>query len=130
VGGVRLIDKQALRMRLAQLASQVAVVRLAMYQLGAAPIAGSPRARDVAALKVNAARLGERVLSECMHMVGGKGYLEDELPLARMWRDMRLARLGGGTDEVMWEMVAGGLVPDFAAYDRAIEATRGRSADR
>jgi alkylation response protein AidB-like acyl-CoA dehydrogenase len=37
-----------------------------------------------------------------------------------MYRDVRLARLGGGTDEVMWELVAAGLVPDFAAYDAEV----------
>lgn len=124
VAGERLIDKQALRLRLADLASQVSVLRLAMYSVASGPLVGSRRARDVAGLKVNAARLGERVLSECMHLLGGKGYLEDESPLARMWRDMRLARLGGGTDEVMWELVGGGLVPDFAAYDRAVGGGR------
>jgi alkylation response protein AidB-like acyl-CoA dehydrogenase len=124
--GTRLMDKQALRLRLADLASQVSMLRLAMYSVASGPLVGSRRARDVAGLKVNAARLGERVLSECMHMLGGKGYLEDEMPLARMWRDMRLARLGGGTDEVMWELVGGGIVPDFAAYDRAIDAIERR----
>ena len=39
---------------------------------------------------MHAARLGERVLSECMHFFGGQGYLEDETPLAEMWRDIRL----------------------------------------
>jgi hypothetical protein len=82
----------------------------------AAPAQPAAFAREVAGLKVTVARLGERVASECMHLLGARGYLEDRSPLARIWRDMRLARLGGGTDEMMWELVAGGLRGDDDAY--------------
>ena len=115
--GTALINHQALRLRLARLASELTVLRYAVY--GAA--AGSPGVREIAALKVTAARFAERVASECMHMFGGPGYLEDETPMARMWRDVRLGRLGGGSDEMMWELVAGGLVPDFEAYDASVD---------
>ena len=79
-------------------------------------------ARSVAAAKVTAATLAERVVSDCMQVLGGRGYLEDMTPLARMWRDVRLGRIGGGTDEMMWELVAGGLRGDDAAYDRFVRA--------
>jgi alkylation response protein AidB-like acyl-CoA dehydrogenase len=67
-------------------------------------------------MKVTAARLGEEVLSECMHIFGGSGYLADETPIGRWWRDMKLARVGGGTDEVLWELVAAGMKPDQDGY--------------
>ena len=73
--------------------------------------------RTAAAVKVTAARLGEEVVSECMHIFGGSGYLVDETPLGRWWRDMKLARVGGGTDEVLWELVAAGMRPDYDGYD-------------
>ena len=53
-------------------------------------------------------------------MLGGRGYLEDMTPLARLWRDVRLGRIGGGTDEMMWELVAGGLQGDDELYDRFV----------
>ncbi len=123
--GRPLIEHQALRLRLADLSGRVAVLRRAVY--GAA--AGSPGlapldARETAAFKVTAARLAQEVVGECMHMFGGMGYLEDETPLARMYRDVRMARLGGGSDEIMWELVAAGLEPDFAAYDATVAAVR------
>lgn len=130
VGGQRLMERQALRLRLADLASEVSVLQLALHARVASGVStGSTWARDVASLKVRAARLGERVLSECMHFLGGQGYLEDETPLAQMWRDVRLARLGGGTDEVMLEMVAAGLVPDHESYERFVTA-RASAAER
>ncbi|WP_431950917.1 acyl-CoA dehydrogenase family protein [Nocardia lijiangensis] len=108
--GTPLIDHQALRLRLAELAAQVRMAEFAVYAAGERLAAGSGcGARDVAGLKVTTARLGERVMSECMHIFGGSGYLADETPLSRLWRDARLARLGGGSDEMMLEMVAGGL---------------------
>ena len=68
-------------------------------------------------MKVTGARLGEEVLSECMHIFGGAGYLVDETPIGRWWRDMKLARIGGGTDEVLWELVAAAMKPDYDGYN-------------
>ena len=116
--GRPLFEHQALRLRLAELSAQLTVLRHGVY--GAASDApGSPElgTREIAAFKVTAARFAEKVVGECMHLFGGMGYLEDETPFARMYRDVRLARLGGGSDEVMWELVAAGMVPDFEAYD-------------
>jgi hypothetical protein len=35
----------------------------------------------------------------------------------RWWRDMKLARIGGGTDEVLWELVAAAMKPDYDGYN-------------
>jgi hypothetical protein len=119
--GARLFEQQALRLRLADLAAQVAVARGALFAL-ATTVGRRPAgcAREVAGLKVTVARLGERVVSECMHLLGAAGYLEDRSPLARLWRDVRLARLGGGTDEMMWELVAGGLRTEPGEYEAVV----------
>ncbi|MEC3919188.1 acyl-CoA dehydrogenase family protein [Nocardia sp. CDC160] len=118
--GTALINHQALRLRLAELAAKVTVLEFAVYGAGERLAAGSGcSARDVAGLKVTAARLCERVMSECMHIFGGSGYLEDETPMSRLWRDARLARLGGGSDEMMLEMVAGDLRAD-SRYDTRV----------
>jgi acyl-ACP dehydrogenase len=55
-----------------------------------------------------------------MHSFGGAGYLVDETPTGRWWRDMKLARLGGGTGEVLWELVAAAMKPDRAGYGELI----------
>jgi acyl-ACP dehydrogenase len=121
--GRPLIEHQALRLRLAELSAQLTVLRHGVYGAASdAPGAPALGTREIAAFKVSAARFAEKVVGECMHLFGGMGYLEDETPLARMYRDVRLARLGGGSDEVMWELVAAGLVPDFEAYDADVAA--------
>ena len=111
--GHTLFEHQALRMRMADLQARVDLLR---YGLAGIAAEGRLDLRAAAAVKVTAARLGEEVLSDCMHIFGGSGYLVDETPLGQWWRDMKLARVGGGTDEVLWELVA-------AAMSRTTTAT-------
>lgn len=111
--GATLFEHQALRLRIADLQARVDLLRYALAGIAAG---GRLDLRAAAAMKVTAARLGEEVLSQCMHLFGGSGYLVDETPLGRWWRDMKLARVGGGTDEVLWELVAAGMRPDHDGY--------------
>jgi alkylation response protein AidB-like acyl-CoA dehydrogenase len=111
--GHTLYEHQALRMRMADLQARVDLLR---YGLDGIAAAGKLDMRAAAAVKVTAARLGEEVMSECMHIFGGSGYLVDETPLGKWWRDMKLARVGGGTDEVLWELVAAAMKPDYDGY--------------
>lgn len=111
--GHTLYEHQALRLRLADLQARVDMLR---YALDGVAATGKLDLRTAAAMKVSAARLGEEVVNECMHIFGGSGYLVDETPLGRWWRDMKLARVGGGTDEVLWELVAAAMKPDYDGY--------------
>ncbi|MCV7382637.1 mycobactin biosynthesis acyl-ACP dehydrogenase MbtN [Mycolicibacter longobardus] len=115
--GATLFEHQALRLRMADLQSRVDLLRYGLVGIAAR---GRLDLRAAAAVKVTAARLGEEVLGECMHIFGGSGYLVDETPLGRWWRDMKLARVGGGTDEVLWELVAAGMQPDHDGYAELI----------
>lgn len=115
--GHTLYEHQALRMRLADLQARVDLLG---YGLDGLAARGKMDLRAAAAIKVTAARLGVEVLDECMHIFGGAGYLVEETPLGRWWRDMKLARVGGGTDEVLWELVAAGMKPDYDGYDETI----------
>lgn len=109
----RLYDHQALRLRIADLQSRVDLLRHALAGVAAQ---GRINLRTAASLKVTAANLGEEVASECLHIWGGIGYLDIGLPLNRWFRDMKLARVGGGTDEVLWELVAAAMKPDTDGY--------------
>lgn len=111
--GVSLFEHQALRLRLADLQARVDLLR---HGLNGFAAEGRLDLRTSAAMKVTAARLGEEVIAECLHLFGGAGYLVDETPIGRWWRDMKLARVGGGTDEVLWELVAAGMRPDYDGY--------------
>ncbi|MER5772181.1 acyl-CoA dehydrogenase family protein [Streptomyces sp. NPDC001985] len=120
--GVPLHRHQALRLRVADLHAQALIARRGLYGTVTEMASGGrvPMA-EIAALKVTIARLGERVTGECMHLFGGRGYVEEATPLERLWRDFKVSRMGGGSDEMMWELVATAFRPDHALYERWIE---------
>jgi alkylation response protein AidB-like acyl-CoA dehydrogenase len=131
--GARLFDHQAVRLRLADLAAQVSLATAGIEAIAA----GDPRrslesVREIAGAKVTATRLAQRVVDECAQLFGGRGYLEDETPLGRLWRDIRVGRLGAGADEVMWELVATGLRGDdhrYSSFPGAVVAPERKTAE-
>lgn len=125
--GATLFDHQALRLRVADLQARVDMMRLALNGMIADPAGFN--VRSASAAKVTAVRLGCEVMSECMHIFGSAGVLETESPLGRWWRDAKMARVGGGTDEMLWEIVAAGLEPDHANYERLIHEWQPEQVD-
>ena len=61
--------------------------------------------------KLFAGDLLQRVTYDCMQFHGGMGYVT-ESHVARAWRDARLITIGGGTSEIMKEIISK-LVPGF-----------------
>jgi alkylation response protein AidB-like acyl-CoA dehydrogenase len=49
--------------------------------------------------------MADDVIYQCLQFLGGYGYME-EYPLARMSRDSRLGPIGGGTSEILKEIIA------------------------
>jgi acyl-CoA dehydrogenase len=96
---------QSIAHRLAALQSEVACggaflrERLELARSGRVTPGSAAQAKHV---------LAGRAVDETIQLVGGHGYLE-ETALARLWRDVRLGRIGGGTDEVQLELVARSL---------------------
>jgi citronellyl-CoA dehydrogenase len=54
--------------------------------------------------KLKSGRLIREVADACLQYWGGMGYT-DEVPISRMFRDMRLVSIGGGADEVMLQIL-------------------------
>lgn len=121
--GLPLRRHQYLEFRLAEAWTEVELLRCAVREL-AVQLTDTALDRRliarVAAAKVHAARLGERLVSECLQIFGGPGYLVAETPMGQLLQDVRLARIGGGTDEMMLALVAGELRGDPAAYDERV----------
>jgi len=61
--------------------------------------------------------MADEVIYECLQMLGGYGYME-EYPMARYFRDSRLGPIGGGTSEILCEVIAK-MVLDNKTYERA-----------
>ncbi|QFT61055.1 Acyl-CoA dehydrogenase (plasmid) [Sulfitobacter sp. THAF37] len=103
--GKTLWDQQATRLRLADLASKVAMIRALTYQTAASKDAGHPVSRETAMIKSIAPEILHEVVHGCLQLHGGTGYMRGT-PIERMARDARILRIGGGATEVMLEEVA------------------------
>ena len=88
---------------------QLEAAQLLTYRAAARLDAGHPEAdRSVAMAKYHAAIAANHIVDECLQLFGGSGFLE-ETPVARHFRDARVLRIGGGTDEIQLEILAKGL---------------------
>jgi acyl-CoA dehydrogenase len=109
VFGSPLLSKQAIRHRLAAISVELEAARLLTYRAAARLDADHPEAaKSVAMAKYHAAIAANRIVDECVQLFGGSGFLE-ETPVARHYRDARVLRIGGGTDEIQLEILAKGL---------------------
>jgi citronellyl-CoA dehydrogenase len=61
--------------------------------------------KEISMAKLFAGDLAQKVAYDCQQIFGGMGYI-DETHIARAWRDVRLLTIGGGTSEVMKEIVS------------------------
>jgi acyl-CoA dehydrogenase len=59
----------------------------------------------VAMAKLHAPQVAGRVVDEALQVFGGYGFME-ETPVAMHYRDVRILRIGGGTDEIQLEILA------------------------
>ena len=102
----RTIDQfQALRHKVAELASEIEMVKQFNYVVTARLQAGEYVVKEASMSKLNATKISDKVMYECLQLLGGYGYMED-YPLARMFRDSRLGPIGGGTSEILKEIIS------------------------
>ena len=109
VFGAPLISLQTMRHRITQLQIEFECAQLITYRAAARLDADHPEAAaSVAMAKYQAAITANHIVDECVQIYGGAGFLE-ETPVARHYRDARVLRIGGGTDEIQLEILAKGL---------------------
>jgi citronellyl-CoA dehydrogenase len=113
VFGKPLIAHQWIQFKMAELATDVEMLRLMCYRCADGLIAGEDVTREASMAKLKADHLARLVADVCMQFHGGLGYME-EYPIARYYRDARLLPIGAGADEVMLGIIARceGFVPD------------------
>lgn len=121
VGGMRVFDRQAIRHRLAGCQAELWTLqgRLAELIARIERQRGVP-AREVAAFKLTSAEAAGRIVDACMQVFGARGCMRG-FPVEHIWRDTRMARLGGGTDEVLADLVASGLDRTDPSVERLLD---------
>jgi alkylation response protein AidB-like acyl-CoA dehydrogenase len=108
--GKRLADFQALRFKLAEMATELAAARLMVHDAALKLDAKAPDATLACAMaKRFATDVGFRVCNEALQIHGGYGYLRD-FPIERYLRDLRVHQILEGTNEIMRVIIARALL--------------------
>ncbi|BAO55476.1 acyl-CoA dehydrogenase family protein [Nonlabens marinus] len=100
------LDKfQALRHKLADMMSETEMAKNFNYSIAEELDKGLYPVKEASMAKLLSTKISDEVIYGCLQFLGGYGYIE-EYPLARMSRDSRLGPIGGGTSEIMREIIA------------------------
>ena len=103
--GKPLSKMQVIRHKLADMATQIEVSREFNYRVAAMIQAGIPVVKEVSMAKNFATRTSDFVTYEATQIFGGMGFMRESL-VERLYRDNRILSIGGGTHEIMNEVIA------------------------
>ena len=103
--GGPLAAKQALRHRVADMATEIEAARHLVYHAAARYTAGLDCITEDSMAKLFATEVANRVAYQAVQLHGGYGYMS-EFPVERFFRDVRLWTIASGTSEIMREIVA------------------------
>jgi alkylation response protein AidB-like acyl-CoA dehydrogenase len=95
---------QVIRHKFAEMAMNLSAARAYVYETAWRYHNGAYPVRDISAAKVLATRTACEVADTCLQIHGGAGYMR-EYGVERAWRDLRLHRIGAGTDEILLDVV-------------------------
>ncbi len=102
----RTIDKfQALRHKIAEMASEIEMCKEFNYAITKRLDQGEYAVKEATMSKLLSTKIADQVIYDALQMLGGYGYME-EYPMARLLRDSRLGPIGGGTSEILKEIIA------------------------
>lgn len=100
------IDKfQALRHTIADLYTDMEICKEFNYLVTYRLNKGEYVVKQATMSKLKSTKMADEVIYQCLQFLGGYGYMED-YPMARLFRDSRLGPIGGGTSEILREILA------------------------
>ncbi|MFD2528936.1 MULTISPECIES: acyl-CoA dehydrogenase family protein [Polaribacter] len=100
------LDKfQALRHKIAEMSSKVDMCREYNYSITKRLDLGAYVVKEASMSKLLSTKIADEVIYDALQLLGGYGYME-EYPMARLLRDSRLGPIGGGTSEILKEIIA------------------------
>ena len=95
---------QVTRHKFADMATKIETARQMVYTTAWRFRNGEYPVREITMAKLYASRIAVEVADECIQIHGGAGYMR-EYGIERAWRDLRLNRIGAGTDEIMLDVI-------------------------
>jgi alkylation response protein AidB-like acyl-CoA dehydrogenase len=103
--GKTIIGHQGVSFRLARMATELEAARQLVWHAAALKDAGEACLMEACMAKLQASEVAERVCSGAIQTLGGYGYLED-LPLERLYRDVRVTQIYEGTNDIQCIVIA------------------------
>lgn len=103
--GKQLNEFQALRHKVVEMTSEVEMCKNFNYSIAKRLDQGDYVVKEASMSKLISTKVADQVIYDALQLLGGYGYMED-YPLARMFRDSRLGPIGGGTSEILKEIIA------------------------
>jgi len=104
-------DNQTKRHELAQMVADVELSKQYVYQCCANHNDDDYMVLECSIAKVNATALAENIITKCIDIMDDLGVREDQF-LARMYRDARIGTIGGGSQEIMFEIISKMVIDD------------------
>lgn len=102
----RSIDKfQALRHNIADLYTEMEICKEFNYSVAYRLNKNQYVVKEATMSKLKSTKMADDVIYQCLQFLGGYGYMEN-YPMARLLRDSRLGPIGGGTSEILREILA------------------------
>jgi alkylation response protein AidB-like acyl-CoA dehydrogenase len=95
---------QAIRHKFADMATKIEAAKQFTYTVAWRFANGEYPVREITMAKLYSSRVACDVADECVQILGGYGYMK-EYEIERAYRDVRLNRIGAGTDEVMLDVI-------------------------
>ncbi|GAB2454881.1 acyl-CoA dehydrogenase family protein [Comamonas humi] len=113
--GRSILDNQAVHFRLAELKTEVEMLRSLIYRAAQVHMGGGDMTELASMAKLKAGRLCREVTDSCLQYWGGMGFTWEN-KVSRAWRDLRLISIGGGADEIMLTIICKhmGILPKRA----------------
>jgi citronellyl-CoA dehydrogenase len=102
--GRPVLDNQVVHFTLAELQTEVEALRALVYRATELYVAGQDVTQLASMAKLKGGRLTREVADKCLQYWGGMGFTWEN-PVSRLYRDGRLASIGGGADEVMLSII-------------------------
>lgn len=117
--GSKINKFQALRHTMVEHATEVEHCKIFNYAAVARLNKGEYVVKEATMAKLKSTKVADLAIYDCLQMLGGYGYME-EYPLARLLRDSRLGPIGGGTSEILKEILSK-MIIDNQNYKPAVK---------
>jgi citronellyl-CoA dehydrogenase len=102
--GQSILDNQVVHFRLAELKTEVEMLRALTYRAASLMLKGEDVTMLASMAKLKSGRLSREISDACLQYWGGMGFM-NETPISRAYRDTRLGSIGGGADEIMLSII-------------------------